>query len=447
MSWPRQPCAAPPSAPGWRCPGPSRRTRRRPWSGRAGVEDRGADALGLESPITHSIGALTSSSATDPIEGLIPVGEMLGEGDRGVSDHASAWPINSPGTTGLPSRPRCHAAILGGTISGTSTSSTALVGARSRATIFWANTSMMNAGLTPSGPRGDPAARLAQDPADRLDRVAIGPQLVAERDDQRLRGRAPPRRRSRPCAQGRIVRLEPADLGLEVLDLGQLLAGRALVMTPAHGWADTPVPGSGDRNFRCDCLAASGLCSREDRTSPPQAVAPCTTAGPVLESACEVDEHLDRGSCPAHARKVRPFTVHVRRLGAWGLRGLRRAPISPATICQCLAPSAHRAARSTRSCHQGAGTCDSPGWVRHVRPARAALGNLRGSGRGAPEGSPGLAPSSVPTRTSHPCRSRALTSLARSGDGSTATTRCALRRGSAPSRRSLATAGACPSMR
>jgi hypothetical protein len=42
------------------------------------------------------------------------------------------------------------------------------------------------------GPRGDLAALLAQDPADRLDRVALGPQIVDECDDQRLRGSSAP---------------------------------------------------------------------------------------------------------------------------------------------------------------------------------------------------------------------------------------------------------------
>lgn len=41
-------------------------------------------------------------------------------------------------------------------------------------------------------PRGDLAALLAQDPADRLDRVAFCSQLVDERDDQRLRGSSSP---------------------------------------------------------------------------------------------------------------------------------------------------------------------------------------------------------------------------------------------------------------
>ena len=47
-------------------------------------------------------------------------------------------------------------------------------------------------GPVPVGPRGDLAALLTQDPTDRLDRVALGPQLVDERDDQRLRGSSSP---------------------------------------------------------------------------------------------------------------------------------------------------------------------------------------------------------------------------------------------------------------
>jgi len=56
-----------------------------------------------------------------------------------------------------------------------------------------------------------------------------------------------------------------------------------LVMTPAHGGrpaVTAPVVSGANRKVMCECLAASGLCSREDRTSPPQAVAPCATAGP-----------------------------------------------------------------------------------------------------------------------------------------------------------------------
>src|SRR5699024_8663852 len=44
----------------------------------------------------------------------------------------------------------------------------------------------------PVGPCSDPQALLAQDAEDRLDCVALGPHLVDEREDQRLRGSSSP---------------------------------------------------------------------------------------------------------------------------------------------------------------------------------------------------------------------------------------------------------------
>ena len=48
-------------------------------------------------------------------------------------------------------------------------------------------------------------AELAQDPEDRHDCVALTPQLVDERADQRFRGSSSPRRKSRPSAGSRCL--------------------------------------------------------------------------------------------------------------------------------------------------------------------------------------------------------------------------------------------------
>jgi hypothetical protein len=109
------------------------------------------------------------------------------------------------------------------------------------------------------GPRGDLAALLAQDPADRLDRVILGFYEVDEAHDQRVRGSSSPAKSCGP-AQDLDALAQPTVLGLERHYLGQLLARRTgtlpavdlgLDHSPAHRLlADAELLGHGRRSCR-----------------------------------------------------------------------------------------------------------------------------------------------------------------------------------------------------
>ena len=111
---------------------------------RPGVEDGGADALGLVQAV-HALHQRVVVGVTNrPDRGSDPLeGEVFGEPDRGVLPRlpASLWWISWPGAAGRPSRSRCHSAIRNGVI----TISVDFEVAACQATIFWENTSRMNA--------------------------------------------------------------------------------------------------------------------------------------------------------------------------------------------------------------------------------------------------------------------------------------------------------------
>ena len=84
----------------------------------------------------------------------------------------------------------------------------------------------------PVGPRGDLTALLTQHPADRLDRMALGSHGVDEPHDQRLRGSSSPTKKI--VAAFKIASSSSSrGLGLQRLDLSQLLAGRAGTLPPS----------------------------------------------------------------------------------------------------------------------------------------------------------------------------------------------------------------------
>ena len=114
------------------------------------------------------------------------------------------------------------------------------------ASTTWASVTVRAATTRPArfqaavGPRGDLAALLAQDPTDRLDRVALGSHGVDEPHDQRLRGSSSPTKKIVAALQDLDVLSQPAVLGLQRLDLGQLLAGRALALAAVDLGLDHP---------------------------------------------------------------------------------------------------------------------------------------------------------------------------------------------------------------
>ena len=101
----------------------------------------------------------------------------------------------------------------------------------------------------PVGPRGDLAALLAQDPTDRLDRVALGSHVVDERHDQRLRGSSSPAKKIVAAFRISLSSRSRRFSAFSRLDLGLLLGGRpgpgagidlGLDHPAAHGLPPTP---------------------------------------------------------------------------------------------------------------------------------------------------------------------------------------------------------------
>ncbi len=77
------------------------------------------------------------------------------------------------------------------------------------------------------GPRGDLAPLLAQDSADRLDRVALGPQLGNEHHDQRLRGSSPPAKKIEA-----LRRISLSSSSRRTLAFSSLISARSSLVTP-----------------------------------------------------------------------------------------------------------------------------------------------------------------------------------------------------------------------
>ncbi len=180
------------------------------------------------------------------------------------------------------------------------------------------------------GLRGDLQALLAQDPTGRLGRVALGSQFVDERDDQRLLGSSSPRRKSRPT-QDLVVLLEPADPGFELLDLGQLLAGRTLAVAAV----DLGLLG------RFTTSTASSSCRTTGR--PPSASPQASnqaTALPTSRPDAGADSRSHRpprGQPAVHDRVESIDALRARPRRFCGPGWLRYLTTSPSAVYECSA--------------------------------------------------------------------------------------------------------------